>query len=122
MRSSWHHMDPTSERDLALRRVRSIFRWTVAGAFGAAGLLVGVVAHEIPGRSSTTSASSGAAGTNSAPGSSPSSSPDSGTGTGSSPGFVAPSPAPTSVSPSPTVPAPAPTQRAPAAVSGGTSF
>jgi len=101
----------------AFERIRRAFRWTVAGAVTAVLGIVGVVAHEIPGRSAsgaTSSNASPAAGT-----AYPITNPAVAGSTGS------PSGANASVggrSLRPPVTAPTPTQRAPTAVSGGTGW
>ncbi|HXQ62750.1 MAG TPA: hypothetical protein VN796_10475 [Acidimicrobiales bacterium] len=91
-------------RHVAFERVRRAFRWTVAGATTAVIVIVGVVAHEIPGRStSAATASNTTPAVNASP---------------------TPPPTPTGGggSPSPPVTAPTPTQQAPTAVSGGTGW
>lgn len=95
------------QRHEAFGRVRLVFRWTMAGAVAAVVALVGVAAHEIPGRS-TSAPSSGATSAAVSPAGSPTSPP---AGVSSGGGSLS---APAS--------APTPTQQAPAAVSGGTGW
>jgi hypothetical protein len=98
------------QRSDAFARVRRVFRWTTAGAVTAVALIVGVVAHEIPGRSaSATTTSNNASGT---PSTIPSAPPPTGGGTVSGGGGAV----------TPPVTVPTPTQRAPTAVSGGTGW
>lgn len=97
------------QRSEAMARVQRVFRWTTAGAITAVALIVGVVAHEIPGRSASATTSNNASGT---PSTVPAASPALGGGTVSEGGGAV----------TPQVTAPAPTQRAPTAVSGGTGW
>jgi len=100
------------QRSFAFERVRRVFRWTTAGAVGAVALIVGVVAHQIPGRSGTPATTTGGpAAAAQPPTGSPTSSGSSSSGSSSTP--TGP------ISPPATLPAP--TQRTPTAVSGGTS-
>jgi len=48
-------------RDDAVERVRRVFRWTVLMSLGTVAVIFGVVSHQIPGRSTTPTPSSGAA-------------------------------------------------------------
>lgn len=103
--------DPRAD---AFGRVQRAFRWTVFGSVTAVAAIFGVVAHQIPGRSAKTPATSGAASVSAgAPantGTGNSGTGNTGTGSTGNTGAVA---APT---------APVPTQRAPTAVSGGTGW
>jgi hypothetical protein len=105
-------------------RIRRAFRWSVVASLGAVAVVLGVVSHEIPGRS---------AGSPATPGSSASVSPggvstgngNGGTGNGGSTGATGGTGSTGntgSASSSPGVAPPTPTNRAPAAVSGGTSW
>ncbi len=44
-----------------MERVRRVFRWTVLGSLGTVAVIFGVVSHQIPGRSTTATTTSGAA-------------------------------------------------------------
>lgn len=98
----YHRHDPR-ERDEAVERVSRTTRWVVAGALLGTGVIVGVAAHELPGKSASTpsttsSVSSGSSGSGSSAGTSGSD--DSGssgyTGSGGSGGsVVAPPSSPT---------------------------
>ena len=110
-------------RALAFRRVRRVFGWTTAAAVAAVGVIVGVVAHEIPGRASPPPASasgiaSGA--TSGSPGTTAGGSP--GTTAGASPGAASQSASGAGSSLTPPSSVPAPTTRSPAVVSGGTGW
>jgi hypothetical protein len=91
----YHRHDPV-QRDEAIGRVRRTTRWLIAGSLLGTGVLVGVVAHELPGKSASTSSgsnSSGSASSGSGNGSSGSSTNSSGSNGGSSigqPSFSAP--------------------------------
>jgi hypothetical protein len=117
MTGSQRHLDYPSireQRGVAFERVRRVFRWTTAGAVTAVALIVGVVEHQIPGRSSssaTTANGSPVTTTPSATASSTSGNSSASNASGSSGAAVK---APTK--------APTPTQRTPIAVSGGTSW
>jgi len=97
-------------RDAALGRLSQVTWWIAAGAAGLTVVLVGLVAHELPGHKAGATVSSGSAGIpvsgGQAPSSGGSSSPSGGSSTNSGGGFSSP---PSS---------PAPTQQAPQAVSG----
>ena len=87
----YHRHDP-ADRDEAIHRVRRTTRWLIAGSLLGTGVLVGVAAHELPGKSTSaaTSGSTGSTGTgassgsSSSSGSSTSSGGSSGSGTNSS--------------------------------------
>ena len=51
MATPWHYAQIQDQRDETFERVRRVFRWTVAGAIAGVAVIIGVVAHEIPGRS-----------------------------------------------------------------------
>jgi hypothetical protein len=120
----WQYAQIEARRSEVFGRVRRVFRWTVAGSLAAVATIVGVVAHEIPGRAAgatppptsvlTPTTSPGGSGAPAASngggsaGAGPANTGNTGnTGTGPLP---------------PPVPAPAPTQQAPVAVSGGTGW
>jgi len=108
MNISPYDASANNRRLAAVERPRRAFRWTAAGAFTAVLVIVGAVAHAIPGRStvattSSTSTSSASAST---------------TGSPASTGSSVPGRAPLS----PPATAPTPTRQAPAAVSGGTGW
>ncbi|HVM66548.1 MAG TPA: hypothetical protein VMU14_16885 [Acidimicrobiales bacterium] len=105
-------------RALGFARVRSVSNWITAGAALGAVAIVGLVSHEIPGRSSAhpaSGATTGSSGTGTS----------AGAGSGATSGVQDPAsqssggstgqPAPPSV-------APTPIQRAPVAVSGGSGW
>jgi hypothetical protein len=92
-------------RNDALERVRRVFRWIVAGAATAVVVIVGVVAHEIPGRPPSTANSSNAT-----------------PAVGSTSATAASASTAEGRSLSPPVTAPTPTRQAPTAVSGGTGW
>ncbi len=108
-----HYGQIEEQRRQVFARVRRASRWTAATAVAATVVIVGVVSHQIPGRSSVANATPNGP---SAPSPAPSAGPPSsgqgtGTGTGTGTGVVAPP-----------VQAPTPTQRTPTAVSGGTGW
>jgi hypothetical protein len=114
-------------RTAALDRVRRTSRFVTAGAFAAAAALVGVVAHELPGHSSTSATNPAPASAGSSPsasgGSSGSGSSGSGSsGSGSSGSGSSGSGSSGNGSSGNVAPAPTPTQQAPIAVSGGTGL
>ena len=112
MATPWHYAQIEDYRDETFGRVRRVFRWTVGAAVAGVAVIMGVVAHEIPGRSSVATTSNTVAGT---PAPNPSATAGAGTGTGTGGGGA--------VTPQTTAPpAPTPTQRAPTAVSGGTGW
>ena len=113
MTTPWHYARIEEQRDETFARVRRVFRWTVASAVAGAAIIVGVVAHEIPGRSTVATTSSNEAGTPPTIGAS-------GAGTGPGPGIGTGTGTGGTVAPS--VTAPAPTSRAPTVVSGGTGW
>ena len=53
--------DP-AQRDEAIGRVRKTTRWLIAGSMLGTGALVGVVAHELPGKGATTGSGSTSSG------------------------------------------------------------
>jgi hypothetical protein len=100
-------------RDDALARVRRTFRFAVAGSVASVAVIVGVVAHQIPGRSSSAATTANTAPPPaSAGGSSGASGSTGATGATGNTGSSAGAPAP----------APAPTRQAPTVVSGGTGW
>ncbi|MGA2036010.1 MAG: hypothetical protein ABSH04_00255 [Acidimicrobiales bacterium] len=109
-----HYGSIKDQRAMAFDRVRRAFRWTTVGAVTAVALIVGAVAHQIPGRSSSSVAATNGspAATAPAPAASTTSGSSSTSGSsGSSGGAIT----------QPTT-APAPSRRTPTAVSGGTSW
>ena len=114
MATPWHYAQIEDRRDATFARVRRVFRWTVASAVAGAGVIIGVLAHEIPGRPTAATPSGNgaggpatilvAAGTGRGIGTGP------GVGTGTGTGGA----------PAAQVTMPAPTRRAPTVVSGGT--
>ena len=106
MTTPWHYAQIQNRRDETFEHIRRVFRWTVAGAIAGTAVIVGVVAHEIPGRASAATTSNNGSGT---PATAP---PAVGGAAGNTDGGL----------PSAPVTAPAPTQRAPAVVSGGTGW
>ncbi len=128
MATPWHYAQIEDYRDETFGRVRRVFRWTVGAAVAGVAVIMGVVAHEIPGRSSVATTSNAAAGTT-APTPSSATGAGAAAGTGTAGGTVAGNGSGTgtgsggAVTPQPTAPpAPTPTQRAPTAVSGGTGW
>jgi len=124
MATPWHYAQIEDYRDETFGRVRRVFRWTVSGAVAGVAVIMGVVAHEIPGRSSVATTSNTVAGT---PAPTPSAAAGAGTATTAGNGTGAGNGAGTggggAVTPQATAPpAPTPTQRAPTAVSGGTGW
>ncbi|HEY5025348.1 MAG TPA: hypothetical protein VII76_10260 [Acidimicrobiales bacterium] len=119
MATPWHYAKIEDERDETFARVRRVFRWTVAGAVAGAAVIIGVVAHEIPGRSAAATAPSNGA---SAPATIPAAGTGTGTGTGTGIGTGTGTGTGTGGAGAPQVTAPAPTQRAPTVVSGGTGW
>jgi len=107
MTTPWHYAQIQARRDETFERVRRVFRWTVVAALAGAAVITGVVAREIPGRSTVATTSNSGSG---APATTPASSP-------ATSGGVAGGGAPP-----PQVTPPAPTQSPPTAVSGGTGF
>ena len=107
MTTPWHYAQIQARRDETFERVRTVFRWTVVAAIAGAAVITGVVAREIPGRSTVATTSNNGSGT---PATTPASSP------AANGGVVGGGPLPPPVTP------PAPTQSPPAAVSGGTGF
>lgn len=87
----------TYERDEAIGRVRRTTRWVVASAALGTGVLVGVVAHELPARTTLPAGSTGATGTSGATGAS-------GTPSTGASGGSAPAGATTGSAPAGTVP------------------
>ncbi len=59
----YHRHDP-ADRDEAIDRVSRTTRWLIAGSLLGTGVLVGVAAHELPGKS-TSAATSGSTGSTS---------------------------------------------------------
>jgi hypothetical protein len=123
MATPWHYAQIEDYRDETFGRVRRVFRWTVGAAVAGVAVIMGVVAHEIPGRSSVANPSNTVAGT-------PAPTPSAGAGTGAGTGTVAGNGAGAGgtggggvITPQTTAPpAPTPTRRAPTAVSGGTGW
>ena len=106
-----HYAQIQDRREETFERVRRAFRWTVAAAVTGVAVIIGVVAHEIPGRSTVASTTS-----NNASGNVATTLPAPGGGTGNTGGNTG------AGAVSPQVTPPAPTQRAPTAVSGGTGW
>ena len=52
MATPWHYAQIEDRRDETFGRVRRVFRWTVARRVAGVAVIIGVVSHEIPGRSS----------------------------------------------------------------------
>jgi len=111
MTSHRYSPQPLDARTAAFDRVRRVTRWITAGAAASVMVIIGAIAHQIPGRS--TSAATTTNGGPVAPGQSPATSTTAGGGsTISGGGNSASQPAM----------APTPTQQAPVAVSGGSGF
>ncbi len=117
MATPWHYAQIEERRDETFARVRRVFRWTVASAVAGAAVIIGVVAHEIPGRSTVATTSSNGAGP---PATFPAAAAGTGTGTGTGSGVGTGTG--TGGAPAPQVTVPPPTQRVPTVVSGGTGW
>jgi hypothetical protein len=105
-----HYAQIEEQRNEVFARVRRASRWATATAVAATVVIVGVVSHQIPGRSSVANATpNGPTGSTAPPSVGPQSTGPGPAGDGSG-AVTAP------------VPAPTPTQRTPAAVSGGTGW
>ncbi|HVA03898.1 MAG TPA: hypothetical protein VMU64_09115 [Acidimicrobiales bacterium] len=107
MATPWQYAQIEEQRREVFARVRRASRWIAATAVAATVVIVGVVSHQIPGRSSVANATPAPSVSTPAPSAGPVSSGQGPANTGS--GVVAP-------------PVPAPTQRTPTAVSGGTGW
>lgn len=109
-----HYASIKEQRGVAFDRVRRAFRWTTAGAVTAVALIVGVVAHQVPGLSSSSPTATNGSALTTTPSASTSSTSgnSSASGISSSSGAAIQAPAK----------APASTRRTPTVVSGGTSW
>ena len=109
MATPWHYAQIEDQRNEVFARVQRVFRWTTAAAVAATVVIVGVVAHEIPGRSSVANADAEwPAGVDDRP-------------RRRDPSPLAPGPS-AAVRSRHRCPLPTPTQRTPTAVSGGTGW
>jgi len=125
-RQSSYNSSIKDQRAMAFDRVRRVFRWTTAGAVAAVALIVGVVANEIPGRSSSAAPAASAppnAGGSSVTSGSPTTGATAAASAGSSvssSSSATSSPSAGAISTPQTLPVP--TRKAPTVVSGGTSW
>jgi hypothetical protein len=111
MMSHRYYPQPLDSPTAAFDRVRRVSRWITAGATASVVVIIGAVAHQIPGRSTSAATTTNEAPV--APGQSPATSTTAGGGsTISGSGHSASQPAM----------APTPTRQAPVAVSGGSGF
>ncbi len=110
-----HYAQIQDQREETFERVRRAFRWTVAAALTGMAVIIGVVAHEIPGRAGAATTTS-----NNASGGVATTLPATGGGTGNTGGNTGNTG--NTGAGSPQVPPPAPTRSAPTAVSGGTGW
>ncbi len=132
MATPWQYAQIEARRDETFARVRRAFRWTVATALAGTAVIIGAVAHEIPGRSTVATAPGNGAGTPSTiPAPATATGPVTGTGAGGGTSVGGGTGSGTTAAGNgtgsagavaPPVSAPAPAQRAPTVVSGGTGW
>src|ERR1039458_8192798 len=110
MATPWHYAQIEEQRNEVFARVRRASRWATATAVAATVVIVGVVSHQIPGRSSVANATPNSSSASATP---PPVGPQS---TGQGPASVG------GGAVTPQVAAPTPTQSPPTAVSGGSGW